>query len=73
MTILLEIKASENYELFESNLAEFNQQISSDELKYLPYFKYIDPHDLFDKIIKLNNNELIEFRNALMRRNKNTG
>lgn len=63
-------KYNQYFELIETNFHKFIEQLSSGQLEYVPYFKYIDPNNLFEKIIKLNNSDLIEFRNMIARRNK---
>ncbi len=70
---ILRVKCIECFDLFESNQSEFIQRITSNELNSSPCFKYIDPSDIFGKIIRLNNNDLIDFRNALSRRYKLRG
>jgi hypothetical protein len=67
------VKYNKYFELFETNFRQFIEQLSSKRLEYVPYFKYIDQNNLFEKIIKLSNNDLIEFRNMIDRRNKIPG
>jgi hypothetical protein len=67
----LKNKSIKLFEIFDSNIDEFIEQINSnesDQLIWKPCFKFIDPTNLFSKIIKLNNDDLIKFREAIFSR-----
>jgi hypothetical protein len=59
------------FKMIDQNMDDFIKLINSDELDCLlrkPVYKFIDPEILFAKILNINNEDLIKFRNSIFTR-----